>query len=305
MTAPEQNYTISDTEALAIIKALEHWHHWLEGTQKPINILTDHKNLEYFSKPCILNCQQLRWLDLLSHYNYLISYCPGNQNGVADALSRQEQLHPHDPEEDHPIVLMPRNKFVQQCTMIAELSLQEQEDTLITLAQLTYLSDQDIQMKICNLISLPTLPTAIIEMDGLPYRNNQIFVPDNVEIKQHILGLYHDSPLTRHLGQQGTLALIQRMYWWKNMTQEIKEYIWACATCNISKHLNQAPTGLMQPIPIPHGPWEWTQSDHITGLPKSQEYDTIYVIMDRLTKMAHFISMSTTANAKELVQLHL
>jgi hypothetical protein len=51
MTAPEWNYAISDKEALAVIKALEHWCHWLEGTTKPVNIITDHKNLEYFSKP--------------------------------------------------------------------------------------------------------------------------------------------------------------------------------------------------------------------------------------------------------------
>jgi len=51
MTPAKRNYSISDKEGLAIIKALQHWHHWLEGTKIPIEILTDHKNLQYFTKP--------------------------------------------------------------------------------------------------------------------------------------------------------------------------------------------------------------------------------------------------------------
>jgi len=74
MTPAERNYGISDKEGLAIIKALQHWRHWLEGTKIPIEILTDHKNLQYFTKPRVLNRRQLRWMDLLNHYNYVISY---------------------------------------------------------------------------------------------------------------------------------------------------------------------------------------------------------------------------------------
>jgi RNase H-like domain found in reverse transcriptase len=59
MTPAERNYGISDKEALAIVKALAHWRHWLEGTKIPISVLTDHKNLEYFSKPRVLNRRQM------------------------------------------------------------------------------------------------------------------------------------------------------------------------------------------------------------------------------------------------------
>ena len=56
MNPAEQNYRISDKEALAIVKALQHWHHWLEGTKIPVDILTDHQNLQYFTRPWVLNC---------------------------------------------------------------------------------------------------------------------------------------------------------------------------------------------------------------------------------------------------------
>ena len=55
MTPAEQNYSISDKGALVIIKALQHWRHWLKGTKIPIEILTDHQNLQYFTKPQVLN----------------------------------------------------------------------------------------------------------------------------------------------------------------------------------------------------------------------------------------------------------
>ena len=87
MNPAERNYGISDKEALLIIKGLQHWRHWLEGTKEPVRIITDHRNLEYFKNPHPLNRRQLRWLEQLTHYNYEIAYRPGDKNSVADALS--------------------------------------------------------------------------------------------------------------------------------------------------------------------------------------------------------------------------
>ena len=74
MNPAECNYGIPDKEALAIVKGLQNWRHWLKRTKLPIQILTDHKNLEYFAKPQALNRWQMRWLELLTHYNYEIHY---------------------------------------------------------------------------------------------------------------------------------------------------------------------------------------------------------------------------------------
>ena len=89
------------------------------------------------------------------------------------------------------------------------------------------------------------------------------------------------------------------------MGMEIRDYIESCNVCAQHKHSNQKPTGTLQVLPAPEGPWQWTQSDHVTGLPKSRGHDAIYVVMDRLTKMAHFIPTSTRATAEDLAQLHL
>jgi len=74
MNPAEWNYRIPDKEALAIVKSLQHWQHWLEQTQLPVQILTDHKNLEHFAKPKMLNQRQMWWLELLTHYFYEIYY---------------------------------------------------------------------------------------------------------------------------------------------------------------------------------------------------------------------------------------
>jgi len=74
MTAPERNYNIGDKEALAIVKTLQHWRHWLEAVKEPIKILMDHKNFTNFLKPQILKQRQARWLNALQQFNFTISY---------------------------------------------------------------------------------------------------------------------------------------------------------------------------------------------------------------------------------------
>jgi hypothetical protein len=112
MTLAEQNYRISDKEALAIIKALQHWRHWLEGTAEPIRIITNHRNLEYFNNPHPLNRRQLLWLEQLTHFNYEISYCPGDMNSVTDTLSWMPGLKPETYEEKQPTTLFDPDRFI-------------------------------------------------------------------------------------------------------------------------------------------------------------------------------------------------
>jgi hypothetical protein len=242
MTPPERNYSISDREALAVVRALQHWRHWLEGTKIPVEIITDHRNLEYFTKPKVLNRRQLRWMELLNQDNYHIVYRPGNQNGAAE-------LTPVDLLEELPQTMIPAHH------LIAEVSTAP-----------TFLSDRQIRDIIRN-CPLNKLPPKVEIIDGLPHYNERVYVPIQLDTRKHIMALYHDSPLTGHLGQSGTLNLIRRQYWWPHMATTIAEYIQTCNPCSQTKHPNQRPPGALQVLPTPEGPWEWTQSDHITGLP--------------------------------------
>jgi len=85
----EWNYKIHDKEMLAIIRALEEWRHFLEGVTHPVEIWTDHKNLEYFMMAKKLNRHQARWSLHLARFNFLLHHHPGRTMGKPDVLSRR------------------------------------------------------------------------------------------------------------------------------------------------------------------------------------------------------------------------
>jgi len=89
LSEPEKRYEVHDKELLAIVKALQDWRPYLTGTEKPIQIYTNHKNLRNFVTTKQLNWQQVRWAEQLADYEFQIHYKKGNENDEADALSRQ------------------------------------------------------------------------------------------------------------------------------------------------------------------------------------------------------------------------
>jgi len=88
------NYDIHDKELLAIFKAFKIWRHYLEGSASPIDVIMDHKNLEYFSTTKILICQQARWSEYLSQFNLIIHFHPGHLGSKPDALTRRWDVYP-------------------------------------------------------------------------------------------------------------------------------------------------------------------------------------------------------------------
>ena len=86
--SPELNYDVHDKELLAIFEAFKSWHHYLKGTPTPIDVITDHKNLEYFSTTKVLTWQQARWLEFLLQFNLMICFYPGRLGTKPDVLTR-------------------------------------------------------------------------------------------------------------------------------------------------------------------------------------------------------------------------
>src|SRR5690554_3792757 len=109
----ECNYEIYDKELMAIIRAFEEWRPHLEGTKNPIHVLSDHKNLEYFTTKQSLNRRQARWSEFLSRFNYQIVYRPGAAGGKPDALTRRSGDLPQEGDErlEHQsqVILKPEN----------------------------------------------------------------------------------------------------------------------------------------------------------------------------------------------------
>jgi len=93
-TAVELNYNTHNKELLAIFEAFKIWQHYLEGPAYPIDIVTDHKNLEYFSTTKVLTWRQVQWSKYLSQFNLVIRFCSGHLGTNPDTLTRQWNVYP-------------------------------------------------------------------------------------------------------------------------------------------------------------------------------------------------------------------
>jgi len=101
----ERNYKIHDKEILAIIHTLEEWRHFLEGATHPVEIWTNHKNLEYFMMAKKLNRRQAHWSLHLARFNFLLHYRPGHTIGKPDVLSRRAD-HGNGASDNENVVLL-------------------------------------------------------------------------------------------------------------------------------------------------------------------------------------------------------
>jgi len=112
LSPAERNYNICDKEMLAIIRALEQWRHYLEGAKYPVQVLTDHKNLEYFMTAQKLNRRQAQWSTYLSRFDLDLSYRPGKSSAKPDLLSRRID-HKKGGEDDNDNVVLLKPEFFQ------------------------------------------------------------------------------------------------------------------------------------------------------------------------------------------------
>src|SRR6266436_6237088 len=103
-TGAELNYDVHDKELLAIFEAFQRWRHYLEGTPTPIDVVTDHKNLEYFSTTKLLTCRQARWSEYLSRFNLVIRFRPGKLGAKPDALTRRWDVYLKEGNNDYAAV---------------------------------------------------------------------------------------------------------------------------------------------------------------------------------------------------------
>ena len=139
--------------------------------------------------------------------------------------------------------------------------------------------------------------------NGLYFRGHAIVLPKYVDLRQRVFREFHDSKYSGHFGANKTLQSIKRMYWWPFMARHVRHYVRTCVSCQSSKPENKAPAGLLKPLQIPTRPWSSVSMDLITDLPVTQcGKDAITVVVDRLTKMTHFIPCATKVSAIELAK---
>jgi len=140
-------------------------------------------------------------------------------------------------------------------------------------------------------------------INGLVRFRDMIYVSDNSELKKVILREFHAKQYLGHPSYQKTLTTVNKFHYWLNLKRDLVEFAAICLDCQQVKVECKHPSGLLQPILIPEWKWEFISIDFITGLPStSRHHDSI---MDRLTKVAHFIPAKYTYSANDVAQVFI
>jgi hypothetical protein len=281
----EINYDTREKELLAILDTLKKYRHLLIGPK--VTVFTDHESLKYLSTQPNLTRRQARWSETMAEYDLDIIYRPGEANGVADSLSR-------------------RADFKVNALEVAQIPEEIKEQIRGALSD-----DKDFGPVFQSLSSSsPGRSTnqRYKIIDGLLFFSiddkDRLCIPDLPDLKKTIMHDHHDSVISGHLGVDKTYELIHRFYYWPSMLTTIKKYVISCQTCQRVKPEQRKPAGPLQPLPIPQDRWEEISMDFITDLPVTPNgNDTIITVVDRLTKMAHFIPAKSPLPAKEVAKL--
>ena len=146
----------------------------------------------------------------------------------------------------------------------------------------------------------------IIDNEGTLRLGTRLCVPDVDELRKEIMGEAHFSAYSIHSGSTKMYHDLKDTYWWNGMKKDIAKFVSKCLTCQQVKLEHHRPSGLLQQLPIPEWKWDMIAMDFVSGLPRtSSRYDAIWVIVDRLTKTAHFLPIKKTYSTDRLARLYV
>ncbi|GJP30128.1 hypothetical protein CLOM_g22514 [Closterium sp. NIES-68] len=134
--------------------------------------------------------------------------------------------------------------------------------------------------------------------------STKIWVPNYPPLRQLLLEEYHDVLYAGHFSSNKTLTGIAKHYYWPHLAEDVKKFVTSCDTCQRMKSSKQKKAGLLQPLLVLEQPWQMVSLDFITGLPPTTSgHDAFLVVIDKFSKMGHFIPTHTTARTEQTAQL--
>lgn len=278
--------SIYEKELMAIVLAVQKWRPYLLG--HPFIIRTDQRSLKFLLEQREVGMDYQRWVSKLMGYQFQIEYKPGRMNNAADALSRVG------------------NGEVELGALISVGGIEWVE--VLKLIE----GDAFMQQLKADLIAGKPCPKGYELVHDIVRYKGRIVVPSKSELVEVLLKEYHDSPIGGHSGEFKTYQRLMKEWFWLGMRKRVSQYVQKCVVCQKQKSSSLMPAGFLQPLPIPHRVWEDISLDFVEGLPRSKGIDTVLVVVDRLSKYAHFIGLThpftaltvATAFVREIVRLH-
>ncbi|KAK1664911.1 hypothetical protein QYE76_053070, partial [Lolium multiflorum] len=221
-----------------------------------------------------LNKRHAKWVEFIESFPYVIKYKKGKENVVADALSRKITL------------LLTRLEF-------HILGLEEIKEL--------YPSDAFFG-PIFAKCSVDRGFDDFYLHDGYLFKANKICIPES-SLRKLLLQESHGGGLMGHFGREKTYAMLSTHYYWPRMYRDVERLCRRCTTCLQAKSTSN-PYGLYMPLPIPYAPWSDISMDFVLGLPRTKHgHDSIFVVVDRFSKMAHFIPCHKSDDASHIASL--
>jgi hypothetical protein len=292
LNGAELNYPIYDKEFLAIVESFKEFRHYLLGSKHKVKVFTDHKNIAYFATTQQLSGRQLRYAEYLQEFDYEIKHVQGKENGRADAISRRPDYDTGKEKTTGQLLEKRENGSYTQRSVGRIVRKIEPNVEWIT-------KIQTITSK------LPQAPKGCTDTSPMLY-NNRIWIPE--ELRTVILKEIHAHPTSGHQGIRKTLERVRRTYDYHGIKNDIAKIIASCE-CARNKTERHKPYGLLQPLPVPEKPWDTITMDFIVKLPLSKDpstgikYDSIFVVVDKLTKYAHFIPYKESTDAETMAHI--
>ncbi|KAL3567897.1 hypothetical protein D5086_030548 [Populus alba] len=273
------NYPTYDKELYALVRTLEMWQHYL--WPKEFVIHSNHESLKQLKGQGKLSRRHAKWVEFIETFPYVIKYKQGKENIVADALSR---------------------RYVLLSTLDARFLGFEHIKEL-------YKDDSDFA-NVYNACETSAFGK-FYRLDGYLFKESRLCVPLS-SMSELLVREAHGGGLMGHFGAVKTLDVLHEHFYWPKMKKDVQRICDKCITCRKAKSRTQ-PYGLYTPLPVPKEPWVDILMDFVLGLPRSKRgRDSIFVVVDRFSKMAHFIPCHKTDDAtkiadlffREIVRLH-
>ncbi|XP_057526371.1 uncharacterized protein LOC130805605 [Amaranthus tricolor] len=263
------NYSTYDKEFYAIIRAFEHWSHYLRI--QPFVLHTDHESLKYINSQHKFSSRHARWVEFMQTFDFSARYKVGKTNIIADALSRK-----------HCMIGILGSKI------LGFEFIKDQYQTCPDFADI---------YKLCH-----DTPQGLFSIhQGYLFKGNKLCIP-KLPLRTILVKEVHEGSIAGHYGIQKTLDMLAKHFFWPKMLGTVGKHILKCETCLKAKVTFHK--GEYLPLPIAHRPWEHLSLDFMMALPKTKRgKDAIMVVVDRFSKMAHFIACTKTDDAQYIAKL--
>ena len=146
----------------------------------------------------------------------------------------------------------------------------------------------------------------IVNADDSFWYRGRVMVPQLTDLRGEILREFHYSRFSVHPGGTKMYQDLRRQYYWRGMKRHVGDFVRRCLMCQQVKVEHQKPAGLLQPLEVAEWKWEHVTIDFLTHFPWTPHgHDAVWVIVDRLTKSAHFLAVRMTLKLERFCRLYI